>query len=31
VDTKPLEPILSPTNFTSTSRLVSQQTFCREE
>jgi len=30
VDTKPLEPILSPTNFTSTSRLVSQQTFCEE-
>ena len=27
VDAKPLEPILSPTNFTSTSRLASQQTF----
>jgi len=27
VDAKPLEPILSPTNFTSTSRLVSQQTL----
>ena len=27
MDAKPLEPILSPTNFTSTSRLVSQQTF----
>jgi len=30
VDAKPLEPILSPTNFTSTSRLVSQQTFAKK-
>ena len=31
MDAKPLEPILSPTNFTSTSRLVSQQAFCNND